>query len=89
MAAFARRKGDMMSEPLAFASLKDAGIDHIHVSATSPQLLRPCLRTKRFLGRNVISNRQSPRVETAVTYSKERMAAAPNRQKSRLLRMQL
>ena len=78
-----------MSEPLAYASLKDAGIDHIHVSATSPQLLCLCLHSSQFSGRNVISNRQTLQVETAVTYSKEGTGPASNRQKSRLLRMQL
>jgi len=77
-----------MSEPLARAGLMDACVDQIHVSATIPQPLFPYLLSWRFLGRNAISNRQTPRVETAVTYSKERTGAASNRQKIRLLRMQ-
>ena len=77
-----------MNERLARAGLVDARVDHFRFSAASPQSLFPYLLSWRFLGRNAISNRQTPRVETAVTYSKERTGAASNRQKPRLLRMQ-
>ena len=77
-----------MSEPLAPAGLMDAGVDHFRFSDASPQSLLLGMRSWRFLGRNAISNRQTPQVETAVTYSKERTGAASNRQKLRLSRMQ-
>jgi hypothetical protein len=78
-----------MSEPLARAGLMNARVDHFRFSAASPQSLLPGQRSCRFLGRNAISNRQTPQVETEVTYSKERTGAASNRQKSRLLGTQL
>jgi len=78
-----------MSEPLARARLRGIRVDHIHVPTPSPPSLCAYLHSSQFPGRNAISNRQTPQVETAVTYSKERTGAASNRQKCCLLGTQV